>query len=67
MAVHHLLDALEGRVDILCSAFKTITSLETAMVHKQCTRSAFFNFFYLRGDATGKLAGIWKNVNDESC
>ncbi len=26
-----------------------------------------FLFFDLRGDATGKLAGIGKNVNDESC
>ena len=26
-----------------------------------------FLFFDIRGDATGKLAGIGKNVNDESC
>ena len=36
------------------------------MVHEQYTRFAFL-FFDLRGDATGKLAGIGKNVNDESC
>ena len=27
----------------------------------------FYYFFYLRRDATGKVAGIVKNVNDESC
>ena len=48
------------------TVFKGVTSLETAMVHEQCTRFAFL-FFDLRGDATGKLAGIGKIVNDESC
>ena len=47
----------------------SITSLETAMVHEQCTvvHGSPFLFFDLRGDATDKLAGIGKNVNDESC